>query len=49
MYWNKCWSTYIHIRSLKNVLHFGQVSIGCSLDQLLVDVSGLLCLKQFLQ
>lgn len=38
-------STYVHIRSLKDVLHLGKVSIGCCFDQLLVNVSGLLCLK----
>lgn len=37
--------TYIHIRSLQDVLDFGQIAIGRCLDQLLVDVSGLLRLK----
>lgn len=37
--------TYIYIRSLENVLHLGQVSIGGRFDKLLVDVSRLLCLK----
>ena len=42
-------STYIHIRSFKDIFHLGQVSIGCCFDQLFVDVPGLLCLKKFLQ
>lgn len=41
--------TYVHVRSLEDVLHLGQVAIGCCFDQLLIDVTRLLGLKQLLQ
>jgi hypothetical protein len=41
--------TYIHVRSLEDVLHLGQVSIGCCFDQFLIDITRLLGLKQLLQ